>query len=237
MGVGRCLPWLTAAWMLVLLSACTTPGRDSDGTGRSDSDGPPRQLSNVEYQRLLSQPDPIPRDEPPAARGNPAEYVVFGKRYRTSSSAVGYVAERTASWYGRKFHGRLTSSGEPFDMFALTAAHRELPLPTYLLVTNLANGKQTIVRVNDRGPFHDDRLLDLSYGAAVKLGFSENGTARVRLQALTGGLVAGTGAPPAAAVPDESALVTAEPMAPLAAPSAQRNKEVYFVQAGAFATE
>ena len=102
-------------------------------------------------------------------------------------SAVGYRAEGIASWYGTKFHGRRTSSGETYDMFKLTAAHRTLPIPTYVRVTNLENGRQTLVRVNDRGPFHDDRMLDLSYAAAVKLGFSRQGTTRVRVEALDGG--------------------------------------------------
>ena len=237
MPVARSRPRLAVLLALSVLAGCASTDRHGGSAPTSGvaSDGPPQHLSAADLARLRSQPDPIPRDEPLSDRGNPREYVVLGKRYRTSNTAAGYVAEGTASWYGRKFHGRLTSSGEPFDMFALTAAHRALPLPTYLLVTNLANGKQTIVRVNDRGPFHDDRLLDLSYGAAVKLGFSENGTAPVRLQALTGGLVAGTTAPPAP--PDEPALVTAQSIAPLAAQPAQSTNEVYFVQAGAFATE
>tara|TARA_X000000950_G_scaffold288950_1_gene408602 strand:- start:2242 stop:2796 length:555 start_codon:yes stop_codon:yes gene_type:complete len=100
-------------------------------------------------------------------------------------SAQGYVEEGGASWYGTKFHGRQTSSGERFDMFALTAAHKSLPIPVFARVTNLANGRSTIVRVNDRGPFHGDRIIDLSYAAAVKLGFARQGTTRVRVEALT----------------------------------------------------
>lgn len=99
-------------------------------------------------------------------------------------SAAGYQATGIASWYGRKFHGRKTSSGEPFDMFELTAAHTTLPIPTYARVTNLHNGRSTIVRINDRGPFHADRLIDLSYAAAVKLGFATRGTAHVRVESL-----------------------------------------------------
>ena len=109
-----------------------------------------------------------------------------GKTYRVMRSAEGYVATGNASWYGRKFHGRLTSSGEPFDMYQLSAAHRSLPIPTFARVTNLDNGRATIVRINDRGPFHDERIIDVSYAAAVKLGFAARGTARVRVEVLPG---------------------------------------------------
>jgi rare lipoprotein A len=113
--------------------------------------------------------------------------VVHGRRYETRDDATGYVAEGIASWYGSKFHGRRTSSGETYDMYALTAAHRSLPLPTYVRVTNLDNDREIVVRVNDRGPFHEDRIIDLSYGAALKLGFANSGTARVRVRALSPG--------------------------------------------------
>lgn len=101
-------------------------------------------------------------------------------------SAEGYRREGIASWYGEKFHGKRTSSGEPYDMYALTAAHTTLPLPTHVRVTNLENERSIIVRVNDRGPFKDNRLIDLSYAAAYRLGFLDSGTARVRVEALTG---------------------------------------------------
>ncbi len=129
-------------------------------------------------------PDPVPRKEPKSARGNPSTYTVNGQSYRVLESAAGYYATGLASWYGSKFHGRLTSSGEPYDMFKLTAAHRVLPIPTYLKVTNLENGRSTVVRVNDRGPFHSERIIDLSYAAAVKLGFENTGTARVRVESM-----------------------------------------------------
>jgi rare lipoprotein A len=113
-----------------------------------------------------------------------AEYRVFGETYRTLETSEGYEAEGIASWYGREFHGRPTSSGEPYDMYAMTAAHTTLPLPTYLEVVNLENGRRVVVRVNDRGPFLHGRILDLSYAAAWKLGMLESGTAPVRLRAL-----------------------------------------------------
>jgi rare lipoprotein A len=100
------------------------------------------------------------------------------------ASSQGYVARGMASWYGTKFHGRRTSSGEPYDMYAMTAAHKHLPLPTYAQVVNLENGRSTVVRINDRGPFHDDRLIDLSYAAASKLGVLGNGTAMVEIRAI-----------------------------------------------------
>lgn len=143
------------------------------------TDGPPDHIP----PGLESLPDPIPRLEPKSALGNPPTYRVFGKTYRTWDSAAGYYATGLASWYGRKFHGRKTSSGEPYDMLQLTAAHRSLPIPSYVRVTNLDNGRTTMVRVNDRGPFHSDRIIDLSFAAAYKLGFAHHGTARVRLEA------------------------------------------------------
>ena len=115
------------------------------------------------------------------------EYEVDGVTYHVLASARGYVEEGIASWYGPEFQGKPTSSGEPYDMYAMTAAHRTLPLPTYVEVRNLENGKVVVVRVNDRGPFHPDRLIDLSYMAAQKLGIVQRGTARVRVRALTPG--------------------------------------------------
>jgi rare lipoprotein A len=116
--------------------------------------------------------------------GNRPEYEVFGIRYRVLESSIGYEEEGSASWYGEEFQGRPTSSREPYDMYLMTAAHRTLPLPTYVEVTNLENGRRAVVRVNDRGPFHPDRIIDLSYVAALKLGYVDAGTARVRVRAL-----------------------------------------------------
>ena len=132
---------------------------------------------------LATLPDPIVRNDPKSDRGN-NPYVVFGKHYQVMDSAKGYEEVGGASWYGTKFHGRTTSSGETYDMYELTAAHRSLPIPTYVRVTNLGNGRTSIVRVNDRGPFHAGRIIDLSYAAAVKLGFERTGTARVRVESL-----------------------------------------------------
>ncbi|MGE0482951.1 MAG: septal ring lytic transglycosylase RlpA family protein [Gammaproteobacteria bacterium] len=126
----------------------------------------------------------IPRTEPLSKYGNPESYVVFGKRYYTLKSASGFVERGIASWYGQKFHGRKTSSGEIYDMYQMTAAHKQLPLPTYVEVRNLENGRSTVLRVNDRGPFHGNRIIDLSYAAALKLGIADAGTAFVEVRAI-----------------------------------------------------
>ncbi len=114
----------------------------------------------------------------------PNQFEVAGKVYTTMPSNLGYLEIGIASWYGKKFHGRLTSMGETYDMFSMTAAHKALPLPTVVKVTNLDNARSIVVRVNDRGPFHDDRLIDLSYAAAQALGFHDKGTSPVVVEAL-----------------------------------------------------
>jgi rare lipoprotein A len=128
-------------------------------------------------------PEPEVKHEPRSKVGNRSDSVL-GKRYHVRDSAHGYVEEGRASYYGKKFHGRLTSNQEVYDMYAFTAAHKSLPLPSYVRVTNLDNGKSVVVRVNDRGPFHAGRVIDLSYAAAAKLGFVKQGTARVEVRAL-----------------------------------------------------
>lgn len=142
-----------------------------DGPG----DAPPQDLDRI--------PDAEPRLEPLHRFAN-NPYVVFGKTYFPDLSGRPYVAEGIASWYGRKFHGGRTSSGEPYDMYGMTAAHPTLPIPSYARVTNLANGKSVIVRINDRGPFHGERLIDLSYTAAWKLGLVKAGSGRVRVESI-----------------------------------------------------
>ena len=134
-------------------------------------------------------PEPEVRDEPHSRYGNRSPYKVLGKTYRVLDSAEGYDEVGTASFYGNKFHGRRTSNLEVYDMYAFTAAHKTLPLPSFARVTNLANGRSVVVRVNDRGPFHDGRIIDLSYAAAVKLGVDRMGTARVEVQDLMPGEV------------------------------------------------
>jgi rare lipoprotein A len=177
--------WLL--WFAVFLVGCQSSPAPTPAPESVPRPSPPDQRDGAPLHvppDLALLPDPIPRNEPRSPRGNPPSYVVFGKTYRTMDTAVGYYATGTASWYGTKFHGRLTSSGEPYDLYQLTAAHRSLPIPTYARVTNLENGRSTIVRINDRGPFHSDRIIDLSFAAAVKLGFADVGTARVRVESL-----------------------------------------------------
>ena len=132
-------------------------------------------------------PEPTVTNEPRSAVGNRSPYVVLGKQYEVMEDVSRYVEQGTASYYGEKFHGRLTSNREVYDMYAFTAAHKTLPLPSFARVTNLDNGESVIVRVNDRGPFHDGRVIDLSYAAAIRLGITQRGTGRVEVRGLTPG--------------------------------------------------
>jgi rare lipoprotein A len=191
-------------------------------------------------------PDMVPRSEPRSRNGNPPFYDVLGKRYFVLSSSVGYVERGVASWYGPGFHKVRTSTGEQYDMYAMTAAHKTLPLPAYVRVTNLQNGRSVVVRVNDRGPFVGNRIIDLSYTAASKLDMLRNGTAMVEVRSIgpaSGGapltapltatpLSAAAEAPPPgsaesalppAASPDSSAGISTVPV-----------PRALFIQAGAF---
>lgn len=194
---------------LLLISGCSSVGpfAPEDGAPAGDID-------------VAAIPDAVPRIEPRSRSGNPPNYVVNGRRYHLLDTAVGYRERGIASWYGTKFHGRRTSSGEPYDMYAMTAAHKSLPLPAYVRVTNLQNRRTTIVRVNDRGPFHPNRIIDLSYAAAKKLGIAANGTGLVEVEAIT------PGHPPAAPL-----QVT--PAAPTASASTGTRPGLY-LQVGAF---
>ena len=145
----------------------------------SRNDGAPKR--HVNYSNI---PDAIPKVEKLSARVNPPSYVVQGKRYYVLPSAVGYDKIGIASWYGTKFHGHLTSTGERYDMTSMSAANKELPIPCYAEVTNLKNQRTVIVKVNDRGPFVSNRIIDLSYAAAQKLGITGTGTAKVRVRTI-----------------------------------------------------
>jgi rare lipoprotein A len=175
--------------------------------------------------------EPVPRVEPRSRSGNPASYVVFGKRYHTLQSSEGYLERGIASWYGTKFHGRKTSSGEPYDMYKFTAAHKTLPLPTYARVTNLRNGRSIIVKINDRGPFHENRLIDLSYAAAYKLGIIATGTGLVEVRAITPG--AGSPEPQQVAAPPQQQTAQASRVIPAVEQPGDRPVGMY-VQVGAF---
>ena len=136
----------------------------------------PPDVSNV--------PDAVPRVEPRSRGGNRPTYEVWGETYQVLSDEVGYSNQGIASWYGEKFHGYATANGEIYDMYLMTAAHRSLPLPSFVRVTSVDNGRSVIVRVNDRGPFHDDREIDLSYAAAARLDILGRGTGKVRVEAI-----------------------------------------------------
>jgi len=166
-----------ALLLLPILSACSTlPGAH---VGWGDDDGPPAVPVDA-----ASVPDAVPHVEARSPYGNPTFYEVDGRRYYVLASSAGYVERGIASWYGAKFHGHRTSSGELYDMNAMTAAHPTLPIPTYVQVTNLRNGRKVIVKVNDRGPFRSNRLIDLSYVAAEKLGITAEGTGLVEVRAI-----------------------------------------------------
>ena len=140
-------------------------------------------------------PDAVPQNVPRSRYGNPDSYTVRGRTYHVMQDARGFRERGLASWYGLKFHGQRTSSGEPYDMYAMTAAHRTLPLPTWVRVTNRENGRSVVVKVNDRGPFHPGRIIDLSYAAAAKLGMLARGTAAVEIVVLTPGETDASAAP------------------------------------------
>ena len=172
-----------AGFMMVACATNVVPS----GEPEQAADQPIRDSAPVSPPHGLALlPDPEVRADPRSRYGN-NPYEVFGQRYEVLESAVGYDQEGLASWYGQKFHGHTTSSGEIYDMYKLTAAHRTLPIPSYARITNRQNGKSTIVRINDRGPFHPSRIIDLSYASAVKLGFENVGTARVHVASLLPG--------------------------------------------------
>lgn len=172
--------WFIAAAVAALtVVGCGALPQKPSGALFEPADGPPPLPIDA-----AAIPDAVPRVEPLSRYGNPATYEVFGRRYEVLASSSGYVERGIASWYGSKFHGRRTSSGEPFDMYGMTAAHTSLPLPTYAEVTNLANGRTIIVKINDRGPFKHNRLIDLSYAAAAKLGITQQGTGMVEVRAI-----------------------------------------------------
>lgn len=177
-----------------------------------DGPGDGRDVSQV--------PDAVPRVEALSRGGNPSSYVVFGKRYYPMRDSRGYVEKGVASWYGSKFHGRKTSNGETYDMYQMTAAHKRLPLPTFVEVRNLENGRSVVVRVNDRGPFVENRIIDLSYAAASRIGMLGKGTALVEIRAID----------PRAPKPAPRVASTRPSQAPIAAEKAPR----IFLQTGAF---
>lgn len=193
-----------------------------DGPG----DNPPADVDAI--------PDAIPRVEPLHRFAN-NDYEVFGKRYSPFKQLQAYKESGIASWYGRKFHGQKTSSGEPYDMYGMTAAHATLPIPSYVRVTNKLNNKSIVVRVNDRGPFHSDRLIDLSWVAAYKLGYLEQGSTEVEVESVMPGQALAS-SPAIASRPEvagqaETAATEVAVFEPAGKPS---DAQKYFIQLGAF---
>ena len=169
--------------ILFAISGCSIVSHDFDADSRKDS-GP--DLSAEEKRKIMTLRLKLVSGEPRSKMGNASPYKVLGKTYNVFPDNKGYREIGLASWYGKKFHGRTTSNGERFDMYGLSAAHRSLVLPAIVRVENLDNGKSILVRVNDRGPFHGDRLIDLSVAAAIQLGFYELGLARVKVEIFDG---------------------------------------------------
>ncbi len=206
-----------AVGVVVGLAACisTPPQPGAAGSPPPAAAANPPPLAN-------SVPDAVPRTEPRSRKGNPPFYDVFGIRYFVLSSSVGYRERGVASWYGPGFHKVRTSTGESYDMYGMTAAHKTLPLPAYVQVTNLQNGRSVVVRVNDRGPFVGNRIIDLSYTAAAKLDMLRNGTAMVEVRTVD--------------APSMGSSTGPDTAAQNAAPATQTPAETptLFVQAGAF---
>ncbi|MDR6604612.1 rare lipoprotein A [Achromobacter deleyi] len=237
--------------LAIAVAGCSSTGGRKKGGGYYKDDGPdanpPSNLDQI--------PDAVPRIEPYASGAN-RPYVVFGQRYVPDTSGQPYKQRGIASWYGKKFHGNSTSIGESYDMYAMTAAHTTLPIPSYARVTSLVNGKTIVVRVNDRGPFHSDRIMDLSYVAAYKLGIIGPGSGQVVVESIPQAEIrrlASQGAPAApepasatgslpvlAPVAAEPVALTAEPLpgpAPGSAPVRQTpsgGAGTVYLQVGAF---
>lgn len=249
MSENRMLKAASLAAILLLLAACaSSPSEQSSGGGTmSASDAYQASRYNIQQDRGPSrQIDPsqirevIPMIEPRTLAGNKSPYTVNGLTYRVMPSEEGYRERGFASWYGEKFHGHKTSNGEIYDMYQISAAHKTMPIPGFLRVTNLENERSIIVRVNDRGPFHSDRVIDLSYAAAYMLGFDNKGTAMVEVEAIVptlagpgtrpaGGAVA-TAAARTAAAPVRAAIVEGSS----GSSATSGNTQEQYLQVGAF---
>lgn len=237
---------VSAGLLLALLSACATAPKPSMENKGSESSAPPPtpnaaviapptsgKRGGGYYQddgpgdnpppNLDAIPDAQPKPEPLHKFANNA-YSVLGQSYVPDTSGKAYSARGLASWYGRKFHGQRTSCGEVYDMYAMTAAHPTLPLPSYARVTNIANGKSVVVRVNDRGPFHSKRIIDLSYAAAHKLGIVRAGSAMVQVDSIN----------PAQRSDPPPVLVAGEETGTMPVPAGEGANDNYWLQLGAF---
>lgn len=221
---------MAIAALIAAVAGCgTTPKSPSPASrpgGFYQDDGPPVQVP----ADILSTPDAVPRVEP-FHGGASRPYVALGRSYVPITDDRPLLQRGLASWYGRQFHGQRTSTGEIYDMFSMTAAHPTMPLPSYARVTNLRTGTTVVVRVNDRGPFRDGRVIDLSYAAAMRLGIAASGTGEVEVQRITHREIAAAAAPAAVAA---AAPPAAPPAAASSAPAAATNGR-WAVQLGAFA--
>lgn len=213
MTLSRPLHLILMLLLAIAVAGCSSTGGRKKGGGYYKDDGPdanpPSNLDQV--------PDAVPRIEPYASGAN-RPYVVFGQRYVPDTSGQPYKQRGIASWYGKKFHGNSTSIGESYDMYAMTAAHTTLPIPSYARVTSLVNGKTIVVRVNDRGPFHSDRIMDLSYVAAYKLGIIGPGSGQVVVESIPQEEIRRLASQGAPAAPEPASATGSIPvMAPVAA--------------------
>lgn len=184
----RCL--LTIAATIALTAGCSSPptpqappsNREAAISGPGDYTRPHKDGAPWWDVDVSGIPDATPTPHNGPFKANP--YTVLGKTYYPIGDGRNYKATGTASWYGTKFHGQPTANGEKYDLYGMSAAHKTLPLPSYVRVTNVDNGKTVVLRVNDRGPFYSDRIIDLSFAAAKKLGYAESGTARVKVEGI-----------------------------------------------------
>ena len=226
--------------LLVSSVGCSSVVKPGSALDRMRKDGAPPFSVNPDIIK-----DAIPRKGEITRAGNKNPYTVLGKTYHLLATSKGYKKQGIASWYGTKFHGRPTANGERYSLYGMTAAHKTLPIPAYVKVTNLDNNKTTIVRVNDRGPFHDDRIIDLSYAAAVKLGYADRGTARVLVEAID----LDAPQPAIAKVPESSSAASSSLKSPVAVEplvsdesqrvpvaSVEKNQQFY-LQVGAFKSQ
>ncbi|MEZ5500299.1 MAG: septal ring lytic transglycosylase RlpA family protein [Steroidobacteraceae bacterium] len=251
--VGRGLHAPIAILLVAALASACAPLRERGTTRQPTVERGESTGGSAAPPDVAAIPDAVPKSEPRSKFGNPASYEVFGRRYYVLDTAAGHVERGIASWYGPGFHAQRTSSGEPYDMYGMTAAHKTLPIPCYARITNLENNRSVVVRINDRGPFVGDRIVDLSYTAAAKLDMLRRGTALVELRVLqagnaTGSTIAaaipvaasnagaGPVAPPPAAIDTQAAAVTpSRPQSPSPSPSVVESAEPEsFAQVGAY---
>jgi rare lipoprotein A len=226
--------WLVCLLALTLAACGSAPPRDAPSAGTSprgggyyQDDGPGDAIPT----NLAEVPDAVPRAEPLHRFAN-RPYEVFGREYVPFTEIRPFEQRGVASWYGKKFHGQRTSSGEPYDMYAMTAAHPTLPIPSYAQVTNLRNGRSVVVRINDRGPFLRDRVIDLSYAGAWKLGYIQAGHAQVEVRAIVPGedRVVAVAQPAALVAPVNGVPATT-------APASGASSGSVYLQLGAFSAE